>query len=134
MADDAAWPLLSAVTMKASTQRRGLALAGLLAALRVGVVAASDDPPMLRLPSDVTYSSTVDSPGPVTFSHTTHVALSDNRCLACHPQTFSILQPTRKITHEEMNTGRQCGTCHDGTKASGVQDACDHCHRMAGGS
>ena len=87
----------------------------------------------LRLPADVTYAHADGSPGPVVFSHTTHVPLCGNRCVACHPQAFSILQPTHNISHEQMNAGKQCGTCHDGTQASGVQDACDHCHRMGGG-
>jgi c(7)-type cytochrome triheme protein len=101
--------------------------------LGVGAVSA-DDAPALRLPPDATYGSADGSPGPVTFRHATHLPLSDNRCVACHPQTFSILKPTRTITHEEMNAGQKCGACHDGTKAAGVQDACDHCHRMGGGS
>lgn len=108
----------------------GPALAAIFA---IEVAVANDGTPALRLPPDVTYGGAADSPGPVVFSHTTHVPLRDNQCLACHPQTFSILQPTRKITHEEMNAGKQCGACHDGTQASGVRDACDHCHRMGGG-
>lgn len=96
--------------------------------------AASEATPELRLPPDVTYNKAETSPGPVIFSHATHVPLTDNKCVACHPTPFSILQPTRRITHDEMQAGKKCGACHDGTKASGIQDDCAHCHRMEGGS
>jgi c(7)-type cytochrome triheme protein len=113
---------------------RLLGAALLTAASVTGPLAAGERSPDVRLPPDVTFSGTETSPGPVIFSHTTHVAFADSRCVGCHPALFSILQPTRRITHDEMNAGKQCGACHDGTKASGVQDACDHCHRMGGGS
>jgi c(7)-type cytochrome triheme protein len=95
-------------------------------------LASGEPAPELRLPPDVTYSGAEASPGPVVFSHTIHVPLADTRCVTCHPAPFSILQPTRGITHEAMNAGGLCGVCHNGTKASGVQDACEHCHRMGG--
>jgi c(7)-type cytochrome triheme protein len=104
-----------------------------LLAATFAVAADERSVPTLHLPPDVTYGGAETSPGPVVFSHATHVPLADDRCVACHPALFSILQPTRGIRHDEMNLGKQCGACHDGTKASGVQDACDHCHRMGGG-
>jgi c(7)-type cytochrome triheme protein len=58
------------------------------------------------------------------FSHETHVPLAEGRCVGCHPALFSIMGPTRGITHDVMDAGRQCGACHD------TKDACDHCHRM----
>ncbi len=96
---------------------------------------AADAPsPPLRLPPDVTYGRSEASPGPVVFSHTTHVPLADSRCISCHPALFSILGPTTRITHDEMEAGRKCGACHDGTRAVGVKDDCAHCHRMGDGS
>jgi c(7)-type cytochrome triheme protein len=107
----------------------------LAATLCAGGGAAADDSVAPRLPADVTYRGAEGSLGPVVFSHESHVALTERHCPACHPALFSILAPTGKLTHKEMNAGRRCGACHDdGTKASGVQDACDHCHRMGGGS
>lgn len=122
--------------MNATLRKRScLAVLSLAAVLWAGAGAAdANDSTALRLPADVTYRNAEGSPGVVVFSHATHVALTEQRCPACHPALFSILGPTEKITHEEMNTGRRCGACHDGAKASGVQDACDHCHRTRGGS
>lgn len=90
--------------------------------------AATAEEPTLRLPADRTYTGADGSPGPVVFSHQLHVALAGNRCVSCHPAPFHILQPTGGFTHEQMNAGAQCGTCHDGNAAAGVQDDCTHCH------
>jgi c(7)-type cytochrome triheme protein len=114
--------------------QRSLVTLLLAAALATGSLAASESSSELRLPADVTYRGAETSPGPVVFSHAVHVPLAENRCVGCHPALFAILQPTGRITHDEMTAGRKCGACHDGTKASGVQDACDHCHRTGGGS
>jgi c(7)-type cytochrome triheme protein len=111
-----------------------LVAALLMAPFGAGLLAAEDRSPDLRLPPDATYRGAEGSPGPVVFSHATHVPFAGNRCVACHPKLFSILQPTRRISHEEMHAGKQCGACHDGTKASGIQEDCGHCHKMEGGS
>ncbi len=95
--------------------------------------AAADKAPALRLPPDLVFAKAEGSPGPVVFSHATHVAIADKKCVGCHPQPFRILRPTRAVTHDEMNAGKKCGVCHDGRTASGVQDDCDHCHTTAGG-
>lgn len=122
---------MNATLLKRLRLLPALSLAAMLCA---GRVTAADDSVTVRLPADVTYHGAEGSPGPVVFSHESHVALTEQHCPACHPALFSILAPTGKITHEEMNAGHRCGACHDGTKASGVQDSCDHCHRTGGGS
>lgn len=91
-------------------------------------VADNDDAPEVRLPADVTYRGGEDSPGPVVFSHGTHVAEADGRCTGCHPALFPILRPTGKVTHAEMEAGRKCGACHNGVDASGLEDDCENCH------
>jgi c(7)-type cytochrome triheme protein len=110
------------------------AVVSLVAAFGVASRAVGDGAPTLRLPPDVTYREAEGSPGPVVFSHSTHVAFTDTKCIACHPSIFSILQPTRRITHAEMDAGTKCGACHDGSKASAVQGDCTHCHQLKDGS
>lgn len=106
-----------------------LLLVALLAfAVGGGWAAAGEDGPRLRLPPDVRYARAESSPGPVVFSHESHLLFTDTRCLPCHPQLFSILRPAGPITHEEMDAGGKCGACHDGKKASSVQQDCDSCH------
>jgi c(7)-type cytochrome triheme protein len=103
----------------------------LLAATAVlfGSAIAAGRPVDLRLPQVVTYGSSADSPGPVRFSHETHVAFASRKCLGCHPAPFKMLRPTRAVTHAEMEAGRLCGACHDGKTASGVLEDCEHCHQ-----
>jgi c(7)-type cytochrome triheme protein len=95
----------------------------------LALLGASGRPDALRLPPGIAYDTAPGSPGPVTFSHETHVALSDNKCLGCHPAPFRMLRPSRKVSHAEMEAGRVCGACHDGKTASGVRDDCAHCHQ-----
>jgi c(7)-type cytochrome triheme protein len=112
---------------------QGLGAFGLIVAfstaLFCAVVVAAGEPPTLRLPPDRTYDGAEGSPGPVVFSHAAHVALAADKCGGCHPAPFHMLRPTGGFTHEEMNAGRQCGACHDGNAAAGVEGDCTHCHR-----
>jgi c(7)-type cytochrome triheme protein len=118
-----------------SASRSPLAITALLGLfLAVASWAASESSTDVRLPADVTYRAAETSPGPVVFSHTMHVAFAENRCLGCHPEPFSILRPAGRITHEEMDSGRKCGVCHDGKAAHGTQEGCDSCHGSGDGS
>jgi len=84
----------------------------------------------VRLPADLTFDRTIGERGAVIFRHTTHTAFAGGQCVACHPQPFKILHPTRQASHEEMNAGRSCGICHDGRTAFSTGDpaACQSCH------
>lgn len=87
-----------------------------------------------KLPKDGPLPQGPDSPGTVVFSHASHVDAARPDCTGCHPGTFSILREgaaakgAPRITHKEMEAGRQCGTCHDGKAARGFDD-CAACHR-----
>ncbi len=88
--------------------------------------------PLPRLPADRALPMTGDSPGPVTFSHRSHLDESAPDCLVCHSGVFSVLgrmgsRTDSGIRHAAMERGRQCGACHDGERASGLDD-CAHCH------
>jgi c(7)-type cytochrome triheme protein len=68
-----------------------------------------------------------DPPDAALFSHWEH-----NRfyCYSCHPSVF----PQRRLafTHDDMDEGRFCGTCHDGKRAFSPDDddiECETCHR-----
>ncbi len=83
----------------------------------------------LRLPPDLAYTKAEGSPGKVVFSHQFHVAVSE-KCTTCHVKLFRMLQPTRQVTHAEMEAGKSCGACHNGQMAFGPTDAagCSRCH------
>lgn len=129
--------------MSGHTLLRSLAPACLLA-LWTGATAAvapgpSQAPPPpaprapavpLRLPAPVVYQRVVGADSAVTFGHEIHVELAGYRCLGCHPQPFRMLEPTRRISHADMESGGSCGLCHDGRSAFAVREpsACQTCH------
>jgi c(7)-type cytochrome triheme protein len=83
----------------------------------------------MRLPADKVFKTAPQSPDPVIFRHTTHVALVDRQCLTCHPTPFKMLQSAYKGNHATMDAGQGCGRCHDGKKAFTTKDGdCTACH------
>jgi c(7)-type cytochrome triheme protein len=111
--------------MQRRERKRGIAWLGVAILFLAGAAAAQP----LKLPPDLVYSKTDGSPGKVIFSHELHVALSD-KCTTCHVALFRILNPTRHITHTDMEAGKACGACHNGQMAFGPEDAstCARCH------
>ena len=66
--------------------------------------------------------------GDVTFPHSAHIEAFG--CDSCHPDLFKAERGKNKATMEEMEKGKSCGACHDGSTAFGVAEACDSCHKM----
>jgi c(7)-type cytochrome triheme protein len=104
-----------------------------LIGLSTGATWAAAQTRLLRVPVPYTFAARGDSPGKVTFNHATHVDEAAPSCTACHPQLFKMLKAGATadgmpITHDLMNQGRQCGACHNGTKAFSFDD-CTRCHR-----
>ena len=86
-----------------------------------------------RLPKDSVFPQGEGSPGEVTFSHLSHVDQEKPACTGCHPILFKMLSKEAPVEgvlyHAQMEEGRRCGACHDGTAAFG-RDDCTACHRM----
>lgn len=110
----------------ATKTKLSLALAFVLAA---GLASAGD---LAKLPRDAVLPQGEGSPGPVTFSHQSHVDSAKPSCVTCHPRSFSILRKTsaagdKRITHDAMEKGKQsCGACHGSTAFA--FDDCTMCH------
>ena len=87
----------------------------------------------LRLPTDYTFPQAESSPGPVTFSHETHVDPGEPRCATCHKGTFRLHEAGTPIqgelTEERVHRGDLCASCHNGKDAFGIEDDCSTCHR-----
>ncbi|HSL23076.1 MAG TPA: c(7)-type cytochrome triheme domain-containing protein [Vicinamibacterales bacterium] len=83
-----------------------------------------------KLPGPLPLAPSPDSPGTVTFNHESHVDAGRPSCTTCHPKLFKILKRTARtpMTHERMNKGEQCGSCH-GKTSFGFEDDCTMCHR-----
>lgn len=85
-------------------------------------------PTSFVMPQDIVMPTSPDSPGQVTFAHTSHVDDTTPTCGVCHASTYSILKRTTKSLGEKMHTERSCGQCHDGEKAFNWEDNCETCH------
>jgi c(7)-type cytochrome triheme protein len=74
-----------------------------------------------------------DSPGVVTFDHSSHVDTDSPECGACHAIDFAILHDAAitpsPMLMETMEEGHSCGRCHDGDAAFSVEDDCESCHQ-----
>ena len=107
----------------------------LVALLTMGLATAVVAQSTPRLPKGFEFPQAPDSPGVVTFNHDIHLAVQEKPdCTVCHPRLFKILQPGspvdgRPIRHAVMEKKGQCGACHNGEAATGL-DQCDHCHRV----
>ncbi len=70
-------------------------------------------------------------PGKVTFSGTVH-AEKGLKCADCHSSgLFKMKKGADAMTMKDMDEGKFCGHCHNGTKAFSVKDAanCGKCHK-----
>jgi len=63
--------------------------------------------------------------GNVTFDGTTH---AKTKCNECHPKLFPMKKGGPPMTMKDMEAGKSCGACHDGTKAFGLKE-CAKCHK-----
>jgi c(7)-type cytochrome triheme protein len=66
--------------------------------------------------------------GNVSFSHKNHTSLY--KCGECHPLTFKTSRSKTRVSMQEMEAGKSCGSCHDGKTAFGVKDKCESCHKI----
>jgi c(7)-type cytochrome triheme protein len=68
--------------------------------------------------------------GKVVFDGKVH-ADKGNKCNDCHTKLFQMKKGTAEMKMEDMNAKKQCGACHDGTKAFDASDkaSCDKCHK-----
>lgn len=83
-------------------------------------------PATLRIPIANAPHPPGEPPDAALFSHWQHDTYS---CASCHPSIF----PQRKLafTHDDMERGQFCGSCHDGQTAFSPKDKgveCESCH------
>ncbi len=66
--------------------------------------------------------------GKVTFTGDAHKAA---KCNECHPAIFKMKKGADALTMKDMNGGKFCGACHNGTKAFDLKDKanCGKCHK-----
>jgi c(7)-type cytochrome triheme protein len=65
--------------------------------------------------------------GNVTFLHDIHMEMFG--CNECHPDLFTARRGSTRATMAEMEQGKACGACHDGSAAFSVAEDCESCHK-----
>ncbi len=82
------------------------------------------------VPSGKTVEFDGKGAGKVTFEGKVH-ADKGLKCADCHPAVFKMKKGGDAITMKDINDGKFCGTCHNGTKAFSSKDAanCAKCHK-----
>ncbi len=68
--------------------------------------------------------------GKVTFDGKVH-ADKGLKCTDCHVKIFKMKKGSTTMKMDEINTGKFCGECHNGTKAFKTNDKanCAKCHK-----
>lgn len=61
----------------------------------------------------------------VYFHHASHALFL---CNQCHPEPFALKKDQSKINMKEMYNGKNCGACHNGSKAFSARE-CASCHK-----
>jgi c(7)-type cytochrome triheme protein len=83
------------------------------------------------VPSGKTVEFEAKGQGKVVFDGKIH-AEKGNKCADCHQSgLFKMKKGADVFTMKDMEAGKKCGACHNGTKAFGVKDAatCVKCHK-----
>jgi c(7)-type cytochrome triheme protein len=102
-----------------------------------GPEAATVDTPLyhasgpVTLPANKVLPMNEDSPGPVTFDHSSHVDTSSPDCATCHTGLFKITAEgvaSAAFVGHGGKDGTRCDTCHNGNDAFDWEEDCEMCH------
>lgn len=83
----------------------------------------------MAVPTGKTVEYAGGTMGKVVFDGKAH-ADKGFKCNDCHTKLFQMKKGA-KMTMKDMNEGKLCGDCHNGTKAFATKDAanCVKCHK-----
>lgn len=84
----------------------------------------------IAVPAKKTLEFSNSPMGTVIFDGTLHKE-AGNKCKDCHNKDMfpKMKQGTVKITMENIYASKQCGVCHNGTKAFDAKTNCNRCHK-----
>ena len=66
--------------------------------------------------------------GELKFSHAKHLGIYT--CGDCHAALFKTSRDNPHVSMAQMQQGKSCGACHDGTTAFSVKGDCVKCHQV----
>jgi c(7)-type cytochrome triheme protein len=86
--------------------------------------------PAFAVPASKTVEFDGKGAGKVVFDGKIHAG-KGTKCKVCHKDLFKMKKGTAVLTMKDMEAGKNCGACHNGTKAFGVKDkaTCAKCHK-----
>lgn len=82
----------------------------------------------IAVPPGKTVEFTGGGAGKVVFDGKVH-ATAGKKCNDCHPKVFKMKKGANTITMKDINAGKFCGTCHNGTGAFDAKTSCNKCHK-----
>ncbi|ACM20733.1 cytochrome c, 12 heme-binding sites [Geotalea daltonii FRC-32] len=77
-------------------------------------------------PRNITYK--VKGATDAAFSHNSHLKSLGGKCKSCHNGKV-ITGKEGRVTMAQMEKGKTCGACHNGSKAFTVAGNCGNCHK-----
>ena len=85
---------------------------------------------VMAVPSGKTVEFADGDQGKVVFDGKVH-ADAGLKCNSCHPKLFKMKKGGDMFKMADINAGKFCGECHNGTKAFKADDAanCAKCHK-----
>lgn len=102
----------------------------MFAAILVVLIAVVFIGSAMAVPPGKTVEFADGAAGKVIFDGKVH-ADKGLKCNDCHTKIFQMKKGSAKITMAEMKEGKNCGACHNGTKAFNTTDKenCTKCHK-----
>jgi c(7)-type cytochrome triheme protein len=96
----------------------------------IAIVALALSMPAFAVPSGKTVLLEPKGASMVVFDGKMH-ADKGFKCADCHPGVFKMKKDGDVITMKDIQEGKFCGTCHNGTRAFNAKDAvsCAKCHK-----
>ena len=103
-----------------------MASPALIAVILAGMILASE---ALAVPAGKTLDWDTAN-GKVTFDGKVH-AEKGIKCPECHTNIFKMKKDTSAMKMDDLNAGKFCGVCHNGTKSfkTADPDNCVRCHK-----
>ncbi len=98
----------------------------IMVSMLVIMIAIAFSVPAFAVPPGKTVELPDGTQGKVTFTGDAHKAF---KCNDCHPALFKMKKEGDKMTMKDMQEGKFCGSCHNGTKAFSVKGDCTKCHK-----
>ena len=69
--------------------------------------------------------------GDVIFRHDSHSMDAGFKCTDCHDSLYVTRVKDKRVSMAQMQKGKSCGACHNGTKSFDVKSKsdCNNCHK-----